>query len=203
VTGDDASRSEVVLVRHGETEWTISGQHTSRTDVPLTDAGREHARRIGQRLAGRRFAFVLSSPMQRALETCRLAGFGDVATTDDDVKEWDYGDYEGRTTADIRKQQPDWSLWHDGVPNGETAAQVGERADRVIACLRAIDGTSIVFSHGHFLRVLAARWVELAPTDGARFALEPASLSVLGWERETPVLTRWNDTPNPSGGVTG
>ncbi|MDQ1519102.1 MAG: hypothetical protein QOI55_175 [Actinomycetota bacterium] len=194
MTGDD-TRSEVMLVRHGETEWTISGQHTGRTDVPLTDAGREHARRIGERLAGRRFAFVLSSPMQRALETCRLAGFGDVATTSDDVKEWDYGDYEGRTTADIRTEHPDWSLWRDGVPNGETAAQVGERADRVIARLRAIGGTSIVFSHGHFLRVLAARWVELAPTDGARFALEPASLSVLGWERETPVLTGWNNTP--------
>jgi probable phosphoglycerate mutase len=182
------------LVRHGETEWTITGQHTSRTDVALTDAGRRDAERLGATLSdAHRFALVLTSPMQRARETCRLAGFDGSAVVSDDVTEWDYGDYEGRTTADIRKERPDWSLFRDGVPGGETAAQVGARADRVIARARAVDGDTIVFSHGHFLRVLAARWLELAPTDGARFALEPASISVLGWERETPVLDRWND----------
>jgi len=188
------ARHEVVLVRHGETEWTISGRHTGRSDIPLTDAGRQEARRLAVRLAARPCALVLSSPSARALETARLAGFDDRVVTSVDVAEWDYGDYEGRTTADVHAERPDWSLWRDGCPGGEDATQVGARADRVIAAVRAVDGDAIVFSHGHFLRVFAARWVELAPADGARFALDPASVSVLGWERATPVFRRWNDT---------
>jgi broad specificity phosphatase PhoE len=185
--------NNLVLVRHGETEWTLTGQHTSRTDIPLTEAGRRDAKKLGARLAGLEFALVLSSPMARARETCALAGFDSQATITDDAKEWDYGEYEGLRTVDIRAERPDWSLFRDGVPGGETADQVGARADRVIARARAVAGTTIVFSHGHFLRVLAARWIELAPTDGARLALDPASISVLGWERETPVLDRWNE----------
>ena len=188
------ARHEVVLVRHGETEWTILGRHTGRSDIPLTAAGRQEARRLAVRLAARPFALVLSSPSARALETARLAGFDDRVVTSVDAAEWDYGDYEGRTTADVHAERPDWSLWRDGCPGGEDATQVGARADRVIAAVRAVDGDAIVFSHGHFLRVFAARWVELAPADGARFALDPASVSVLGWERATPVFRRWNDT---------
>jgi probable phosphoglycerate mutase len=186
-------RPEVVLVRHGETAWTISGQHTSRTDVPLTAEGRRQAERLAARLAGREFAVVLTSPLKRAAETCRLAGFGDVAELCDDCREWDYGEYEGRTTPEIRTDVPDWSVWRDGVPGGETAAQVAARADRVIDRLRGAAGDSLLFSHGHFLRVLAARWLDLGHEDGRLFALGPASISVLGWEREQAVLTRWNE----------
>jgi broad specificity phosphatase PhoE len=189
---------EVVLVRHGETEWTITGQHTSRTDVALTDNGREQARRIAQRLAPRHYALVASSPRERALETCRLAGFGADVTVDDDLAEWDYGDYEGRTTVDILRERPTWSLWRDGAPNGETPAQVAARADRLIARLRALDGDALLFSHGHFLRVLGARWVGFDGADGARLALVPASVSVLGWERATPVIARWDDDGTPA-----
>jgi broad specificity phosphatase PhoE len=189
---------EVVLVRHGETEWTITGQHTSRTDVALTETGREQARRVAQRLAPRAYVLVGSSPRRRALETCRLAGFGDDVTVDDDLGEWDYGDYEGRTTADIRRERPTWSLWHDGAPNGETPAQVEARADRVITRLRALGGDAIVFSHGHLLRVLGARWAGLGVADGARLGLVPASVCVLGWERDTPVITRWDDDGTPA-----
>ena len=184
--------SEVVLVRHGETAWTVGGRHTSRTDVPLTPNGMRQAELLGDRLAGRSFALVLTSPRQRATETCRLAGFGEVAQVSEDLVEWDYGDYEGRTTPEIRSEVPHWSLWRDGVPAGETAAAVGGRADRVIERLRRARADALVFSHGHFLRVLAARWIGLAPSDGRRFALDPASLSALGWEREVPVLARWN-----------
>jgi probable phosphoglycerate mutase len=183
--------SEVVLVRHGETAWTLSRQHTSRTDIPLTDRGTERAAALGRRLADRGFALVLTSPRRRAADTCRAAGFAD-ATVDDDLVEWDYGDYEGRTTAEIREERPGWTLWHDGAPGGETADQVTARADRVIGRLRAADGEVAVFSHGHFLRVLAARWVGLPATDGRLFALAPGSTSVLGWEREQPVLRSWN-----------
>jgi probable phosphoglycerate mutase len=189
---------EVVLVRHGETEWTITGQHTGRTDVPLTEAGRAQARRIAPRVAPRRYALVLSSPLGRAVETCRLAGFGDEVVVDDDVAEWDYGDYDGRTTADIRRECPNWSLWRDGAPSGESPAQVEARADRVVARLREVDGDAVVFSHGHFLRVLAARWIGLGAADGARFALVPGSVCVLGWERETPVIARWDDDGSPA-----
>lgn len=188
------ARPEVVLARHGETEWTLSGQHTSRTDIPLTEAGRRQAQRLAARLTGRRFAVVVTSPLQRAAETCRLAGFRDVAELCDDAVEWNYGDYEGRTTPEIRTSQPGWTLWTDGAPGGEMAAQVGARADRVLARLLAADGDALLFSHGHFLRVLAARWLDLNPRDGRLFALAPASVSVLGWERERRVLVRWNDT---------
>jgi probable phosphoglycerate mutase len=188
-------RPEAVLVRHGETAWTISGQHTGRTDVLLTEEGRRQAERLGPRLAGRTFALVLTSPLQRAVETCRLAGFGEAAELCDDCREWDYGEYEGRTTAEIRTEVPSWSLWRDGVPGGETAAQVAARADRVIERLRGAAGDALVFSHGHFLRVLTARWLGLGPEEGRLFALSPASVSVLGWEREEAVLSRWNEVP--------
>jgi broad specificity phosphatase PhoE len=185
--------SELWLVRHGETEWSASGQHTGRTDIPLTAKGEAEAVALGKLLAGRSFARVLTSPMGRAIETCRLAGFGDVAETTDDLREWDYGDYEGRTTADIRKERPGWTLFADGVPDGETAAQVGARADRVIAAATTAGGDVALFAHGHILRVLSARWLGLGPVDGRLFALSTATLSVLGHERETRVLRLWNE----------
>lgn len=192
--GTSSSHPEIVLVRHGETAWTISGQHTGRTDVPLTDAGRRQAELLAPRLAQRPFAVVLTSPLGRALETCRLAGFEAVAEVSEDVLEWDYGAYDGRTTSEIREERPHWSLWSDGVPDGETAAEVYLRADRVVHRLLGAEGDALVFSHGHFLRVLAVRWLALGPNKGRLLALGPASVSVLGWEREQPVLSRWNDT---------
>ena len=184
----------VVVVRHGQTAWSLEGRHTSRTDIPLTDAGRREAALLATPLREYTFALVLTSPRRRASETCALAGFGAVARTDDDVEEWDYGDYEGRTTADIRRERPGWSLWADGAPGGEDAAEVGRRADRVIARLRAVDGNALVFAHAHVLRVLGARWIDLDPTEGARFALDPARWSVLGYEREVAVIREWNTT---------
>lgn len=183
---------EVVLVRHGETEWTVSGQHTGHADIPLTDRGREEARALATRLATRPFALVLTSPLARAAETCRLAGLGAQARPRDDLMEWDYGVYEGRTTLDIRREHPGWTLWNDGVPAGETAAQVAARVDRVIVDLRAAAGDAAVFAHGHVLRVLAARWLGLDAAAGRLFALDPAAISVLGYERETPVVRAWN-----------
>ncbi len=183
---------EVVLVRHGETPWTLAGKHTGRTDVPLTERGREEARALAGELRRRRFALVLPSPLARAEETCRLAGLGAVAARRADLREWDYGAYEGRTTIEIRKERPGWTLWRDGVQAGETAAEVGERADRVIADLRAAAGDAAVFAHGHVLRVLAVRWLGLEPEAGRLFALDPATVSVLGYERETPVIRMWN-----------
>jgi probable phosphoglycerate mutase len=183
---------ELVLVRHGETAWTISGQHTSHTDIPLTEQGRADAGRLRAALSARAFALVLSSPRQRAVETCRLAGFGDAMQTDGDLAEWDYGDYEGVTTAEIRTQDRAWSLWRDGAPGGETAAAVAARVDRVIARCLAAAGDALVFSHGHALRVLAARWLGAEPEAGAFFVLDPASISTLGWERETRVVRHWN-----------
>jgi broad specificity phosphatase PhoE len=183
---------EVILIRHGETEWSRSGKHTGRTDIPLTEEGRRESAAVGAALRGRQFALVLVSPLSRALESCHLAGVGDVARVRDDLREWDYGEHEGRTTPEIREERPGWTLWSDGVPGGETAADVGARADRVIAELRAIAGDTAVFAHGHFLRVLAARWLGLEPENGRSFALDPATISVLGYERETPVIRRWN-----------
>ncbi|HLK65611.1 MAG TPA: histidine phosphatase family protein [Bryobacteraceae bacterium] len=180
------------LVRHGETEWSKSGAHTGRTDLPLTDAGRENATAIRGLLGGRRFAMVLTSPMQRARDTCALAGYGDQAEVDPNLCEWDYGDYEGRTTLDIRKELPDWSLWVNGVPNGETIDQVATRADSVIARALQVDGDVALFAHGHILRILASRWVGLAPQTGRFLALTTASVSNLGYERATRVITRWN-----------
>ena len=177
----------VVLVRHGATEWSASGQHTSRTDIPLTDAGRDAARALA---IGREFALVLSSPRRRARETAELAGFA--PEIEPDLVEIDYGDYEGRTTPEIREERPGWTLWRDGSPGGETLAQAGERADRVITRLLAADGDAAVFAHGHILRVLAARWIGLPAERGASFALATASISELGFERESRVIGSWN-----------
>jgi len=187
------NENHIVLVRHGETEWSISGQHTGNTDIPLTDAGRRQAESLGARLGAWDFARVLSSPMSRALETCRLAGFGDRAELTDDLREWDYGEYDGRRTVDIREERPGWTVWRDGAPGGETAPDVGRRADRVLEAARHAGGDVVLFAHGHLLRVLGARWIDLPPDYGARLGLSTATLSVLGWERETAVIHRWND----------
>ena len=187
---------EVILVRHGETEWSRAGRHTGRTDVPLTDAGREQGVALGAALLGRAFVLVLTSPLSRAAETCRLAGLGDVARERVDLQEWDYGAYEGRTTPEIREERTDWTLWRDGVPGGETAADVGERADLVIAELRAAGGDAAVFAHGHLLRVLTARWLGLDAAEGRYFALDTATISALGHERETAVIRLWNGSPH-------
>lgn len=183
---------EVVLVRHGETEWSRDGKHTGRTDVPLTERGREQARAIADALRDRRFELALTSPLARALETCRLAGFGDVAVVRDELREWDYGAHEGRTTADIRKERPGWTLWRDGVPEGEAIAEISARVDRVLADVRRVPGDVVVFAHGHVLRVLAARWLDLETDAGRLFALDTATMSVLGYERETSVIRIWN-----------
>lgn len=188
-----ADRHEVVLARHGETAWSASGRHTGRTDVELTDAGRAAARALGPRLAVRAFAEVWTSPLARARETARLAGFAS-ARDEPLVVEWDYGAVEGRTTAEMRAESPGWSVWEHGTPGGETLEELGARADRAIAKLRAARGDVLVFSHAHVLRVLAARWIALPPGAGARLALGTASLSVLGWERETAVIRAWNES---------
>ncbi len=183
---------EIVLARHGETEWSRDGRHTGRTDVPLTDLGRREAELLRGALAEWSFARVLSSPLERARETCRLAGLGDLAEITEDLLEWDYGDYEGITTQQIREQRPDWYLWRDGCPDGEDAASVGARVDRVISAVEGVDGAVALFAHGHVLRVLAARWLGLGPESGALLALGTGTLSVLGYERETRVVRRWN-----------
>ena len=184
---------EVVLVRHGETEWTRTRQHTGRTDLPLTEEGREQARLVGEALRGRTFGLVLTSPLRRAHETAELAGFGAAAQAREDLGEWDYGEYEGRTTKEIRSERPDWSLWRDGAPGAESPADVGRRADRVVEEIRAAGVDTLVFGHGHQLRVLAARWLGLEPAEGRLFALDTGTLSALGYERETPVIRRWNE----------
>ena len=181
----------VWLVRHGETEWSRNGRHTSTTDLPLLPAGERVARGLRDRLAEQDFGLVLTSPRRRARDTAELAGFPD-ADVDDDLAEWEYGDYEGITTDEIRQRVPDWTIWSGQVPNGETAHDVGERLDRVVDRLAAATGTSLVFAHGHSLRVLAARWLGLPPTDGRHFRLDTSTVSVLGFERETPVLLKWN-----------
>ena len=188
-----AAAPHAVLVRHAETEWTLSGQHTGRTDLPLTDHGREAAGALAPRLAGFEFALVLVSPSRRARETCELCGLADGAQLREDLLEWDYGDYEGLTSPEIEQLQPGWSLWRDGCPGGEDAAAVGARADRVIAELLSAGGPVAVFSHGHLLRVLGARWIELAPDGGARLGLSTGSLSELGTEHGARILARWNE----------
>ena len=182
---------EVVLVRHGETEWSRELRHTGRTDVPLTDEGERQARRLAEALRGREFALVLSSPLRRAAETAGLAAFEPELR--DDLMEWDYGDYEGRRTEEIREEVPDWTIWRSGAPSGETPEEVGARAGRVIAEIRAVYGDVLVFAHGHLLRVLAARWVGLDASYGAALGLDTAGLSRLGWEREQPVIRLWNE----------
>ena len=186
------------LVRHGQTEWSATGRHTGRTDLPLDDAGLAQARALAHVLADVDATLVLTSPLQRARETCRLAGFGQRAEVDTDLQEWDYGDYDGLTTEQIRKDQPEWSLWRDGCPGGESPAEVGARADRVVARARAVEGDTIAFAHGHLLRVLAARWIGLEPAAGALLALTTGTVSLLGWEREQPVVRRWNLDPQMS-----
>ena len=183
---------EIVLARHGETEWSRDRRHTGRTDIPLTGNGRRQAGVLGDALAGRSFERVLSSPLSRALHTCREAGLGEHAELSGDLCEWDYGEYEGITTAEIRTRRPGWNLWRDGCPGGETAADVGWRADRVIESLGGLEGDAAVFAHGHVLRVLTARWLGLGPEAGALFKLDTGTLSVLGYERETRAITRWN-----------
>lgn len=184
---------QVWLVRHGETEWSGLGRHTGRTDVPLTERGRGEAGLLAARLGSQRFVRVLTSPLRRAAETCRLAGFHDVAEVRDDLIEWDYGAYEGMTTHEIRAQRPGWVLWTDGAPAGESAAEVGLRADRVVTELRGIDGDVAVFAHGHVLRVLAARWLGLPPSEGSLLVFGTTAIGVLGYEREIPAIISWNE----------
>ena len=183
------------LARHGETAWSLSGQHTGRTDLPLTERGERDAVFLGGRLRGTPFAHVFTSPLQRARRTCELAGFGDRAQIDPDLAEWDYGRYEGLRTAEILRQDPGWQLFRDGCPGGEDASDVGARADRVLARVRAVDGDVLLFSSAHFLRVLAARWLGLEPAAGRLFLLGTAALSLLGYEhdRSEPVVRLWND----------
>jgi broad specificity phosphatase PhoE len=186
----------VYLARHGETAWSLTGQHTGLTDLPLTQHGEQNARALGQRLTGLNFAKVFTSPLQRASRTCDLAGFGTVAEVERDLVEWDYGQYEGLRTAEIDAERPGWQLFRDGCPGGESPDQVGARADRVISRVRAVEGDTLLFSSGHFLRVLASRWLGLEPAGGKYLLLSTASLSALGYEhdRSEPVIRLWNDT---------
>jgi len=186
----------VYLARHGETAWSLSGQHTGVTDLPLIEKGEQDARRLGERLRGLTFAKIVTSPLQRAVRTCALAGFGAQAEIDPDLVEWNYGKYEGRTSAEIRAERPDWDLFRDGCPGGESPDQVGSRADRVLRGVRAVEGNVLLFSSGHILRVLASRWLRLEPGSARYFLLSTASLSELGYEhhRSRPVIRLWNDT---------
>jgi broad specificity phosphatase PhoE len=186
----------IYLARHGETAWSLSGQHTGLTDLPLTDRGAQNASRLRERLSGLTFAKVFTSPLQRAVQTCELAGFAPVAEVDRDLVEWNYGAYEGRRTVDILKERPDWQLFRDGCPGGESPAEVGARADRVLARARAANGNVLLFSSGHFLRTLTARWLGLDPSAGKYFQLSTASLSTLGFEHDLsePVIRLWNET---------
>jgi probable phosphoglycerate mutase len=190
--GEQGHDQKVWLIRHGPTEWSESGQHTGSTDIPLTEAGESAAKAVGPVLAGESFALVLSSPMQRAQRTAELAEL--TPEIDGDLCEWDYGDYEGRTTPEIRETVPGWTVWRDGSPGGEIAGEVGARVDRAIERIRAVDGDVAVFAHGHLLRVLAARWLGEAPEFGRHYALSTAAICVLGYERGSPVIFRWNDT---------
>ena len=184
---------DVWLARHGETEWARLGRHTGRTDVPLTDTGRAQAAALGRRLAGHAFALVLTSPLSRAVETTAIAGYGGVAVADRDLREWDYGELEGRLTEDIREDYPGWTIWRGPWPGGETLDDVAARADHVLERIAGAQGDVLVVSHGHLLRVLAARWLGMAPTSGGLFALGTATVSVLGHEHETPVIEVWNE----------
>jgi probable phosphoglycerate mutase len=186
----------IYIARHGETAWTLSGQHTGRTDLPLTERGQRNACRLGERLKGLVFVEVLTSPLQRAVRTCELAGFGAVANVDQDLLEWDYGQYEGRRTDEIHRERPEWQLFRDGCPGGETPEQIGARADRVVNRVRKIQGNVLLFSSGHFLRVFTARWLGFEPGSGRYFVLDTASLGALGYEHNLskPVIRLWNDT---------
>ena len=191
-----AQKTELWLIRHGETAWAISGQHTGTTDISLTDRGRERAQGIRDYLQHRSFKKVFVSPLGRAKETCAIAGYGDQAIVEPNLTEWNYGDFEGKTTPEIREQYPDWLIWNGPVPNGETVEQVGQRTDKVIARSLAElgdeGGSVALFAHGHVLRILTARWLELAPDNGRLFALGTGSVSVLGFERDQHVIQAWN-----------
>ena len=184
--------TRLFLIRHGETAWSASGQHTSRTDLALTENGIRQAEALAARLATMRFAAVFTSPMRRALETCRIAGLDRDAVVTDDLREWDYGDYEGRTTDEIRADEPGWTIWTAEIRGGETAEDVGRRVDRVIERALAVEGDVALFGHGHCLRILAARWIGLPARGGALLELSTATVSRLGWERETRVIELWN-----------
>ncbi|HVN02874.1 MAG TPA: histidine phosphatase family protein [Bryobacteraceae bacterium] len=186
------SRPEIWLIRHGETEWSLSGAHTGRTDIPLTATGERQAEELGHRLGGRPFALVLTSPLARARETCRLAGYGDVSQIEPGLREWDYGAYEGHTSAEIQRQVPGWTIWTSPVPGGETIGQVAARARGVLDRASQADGDVALFAHGHLLRILTTVWLGLLPEAGRLFALSTASLSVLGYERDTRVISQWN-----------
>jgi broad specificity phosphatase PhoE len=188
----------VYLIRHGQTAWSLSGQHTGRTDISLTEQGEEEARKLAERLCGTRFAHVFSSPLRRARRTCELAGLGDTVEIEADLAEWDYGDYEGRRTADIRHLRPGWNVFRDGCPGGESPLQASERADRLVSRFRSMDGNIAAFSHGHFGRVMAARWIGLPISEAQHFLLATASLSILGYEHsraDEPVIVLWNEPP--------
>jgi broad specificity phosphatase PhoE len=192
VTEAEPAPTRLVLVRHGETEWSRTSRHTGRTDIPLTEVGREQAQELAAALSGRAFTRVLSSPLGRALETARLAGYGDQVELDEDLREWDYGVYEGRTRVDIAKEIPGWTVWSKPIIGGETLDELGERADRVIAALLPSGGDVLLFSHGHFLRVLAARWIEAEPVAASRLELWTATVSELGWETDRRVIEVWH-----------
>jgi probable phosphoglycerate mutase len=192
IGSDPATPTRLVLARHGETEWSRTGRHTGRTDIPLTDLGREEARRLANGLSGRSFSRVVSSPLVRATETARLAGFADRLEIDDDLREWDYGSYEGRTRLEIAADVPGWTVWSHPIVGGESLDELGHRADRVIDRLLPSGGDVLVFSHGHFLRVLAARWIAAPPVTGSRLELWTATISELGWEHERRVIELWN-----------
>ena len=183
---------KVYLLRHGETEWSLNGRHTGVTDIPLTENGRKLARQLQPILAREKFVMVLTSPLQRARDTCELAGLGTLASVDRDLMEWNYGEYEGLTTDQIRRTRPDWSVFRDGCPGGESPLQVSVRADRIVSRVRTFDGNVALFSHGHILRVLAARWINLSASYGENFLLDTATLNVLGYYRESPALKIWN-----------
>ncbi|MEU2870063.1 histidine phosphatase family protein [Streptomyces olivoreticuli] len=189
----------ILLARHGQTEWSLSGKHTGRTDIPLLDEGRRGAKLLGERLHrapwdGLRDVEIRTSPLVRAKETCELAGFGDRATDWDALMEWDYGAYEGMTPAEIKAQRPGWLIWRDGVPEGETLAEVSARADEVVQWARSADRDVLIFAHGHILRTIGARWLGLDASFAARIRLDPTSLSILGWAYDAPAIERWNDT---------
>ena len=194
-------RQEIVLLRHGETEWSRDGRHTGRSDIPLTPVGREQAAHAGEALRGRAFARVLVSPLQRARQTCALAGFDGRAELRNALMEWDYGEYEGLTGAQVRETRPDWLLWRDGCPGGELPEDVGTRADTVVAELRARGDDALVIAHGHLLRVLASRWIDRPAEHGAHLALTTAAVCVLGSENGRPTLQRWNDASHLRGAV--
>jgi probable phosphoglycerate mutase len=193
-----ADQPTLTLIRHGDTEWSLTGRHTGWTDIPLVASGRRQAQLLGARLAGRSFSLVLSSPLSRAFETCRLAGLDDAVVVDPDLREWNYGDLEGLTSDAIRETMPGWTIWSGPVPGGESSDEVGQRADRVITRALSAAGDVAIFAHGHLLRVLAARWLGLPPDQGALFELGTATVSQLGWERERRVIELWNEPPAPT-----